>query len=132
MKKIFPSTKTYVSQSKITGAERGVFASENIDKGETIESCPTIEIPKQELEFLQNSFLTSYIFFCGKNKERLLIALGFGSMYNHNYTPNAEYKIDPQAKKIEFSSLKTIHKGEEITVNYVQESKSEVPLWFEV
>lgn len=132
MKKISPSIKTYVSQSKITGAKRGVFASENIEKGETIESCPTIEIPKQELEFLQNSFLTSYIFFYGKNKERLLIALGFGSMYNHNYTPNAEYKIDQQAKKIEFSSLKTIQKGEEITINYVQESKSGVPLWFEV
>lgn len=131
MKKISPSNKIYISKSKIPKAERGVFANCKIEKGEIIESCPIIEIPKTHLERLGDTVLVTYVYFFGKRKERILIALGFGSIYNHSYTPNALYKITTENKAIEFVSIREIRKGEEITVNYVPRNLMRLPLWFE-
>ena len=48
----------------------------------------------------------------------LAIALGFGSIYNHSYEPNATYKKKSESKVIDFVAIKGIKKDEEITVNY--------------
>ncbi len=122
----------YISQSKISNADRGVFANINIKRGETIEICPIIELPNPELERLDESMLINYVYFFGKNKDRMLLALGFGSIYNHSYTPNAVYKIKPHERIIEFVSLKSIKKGEEIMVNYNERNPKSAPLWFEI
>ncbi len=61
----------------------------------------------------------------------MLLALGFGSMYNHSYQPNVAYKIKAKTKSIEFVALKNIKKNEEIVVNYIQGNTEKVPLWFE-
>ena len=131
MDKIYTSNKVYVSKSKIPLADRGVFAGVNIRKGETIEICPFIEIPEQEIENLKESLLITYFYFFGRKKERFLTALGFGSIYNHSYSPNSMYKISPVKRTIVFTSLKGIKKDEEITVNYLQGNPKSVPLWFE-
>ena len=63
----------------------------------------------------------------------MAIALGFGSIYNHSYEPNATYKIKPKEKIIEFVAIKNIEKNNEITVNYnFGNPKDKTPLWFEV
>lgn len=129
--KILSSNKIYISQSKIPNSNRGVFANVDIKIGETIENCPIIEIPKHDLASLGESFLINYFYFFGKKKEKLLVALGFGSIYNHNYMPNAIYKIKPKEKIIEFISTKKIKKDEEITINYNQKNPNSAPLWFE-
>ncbi len=131
MKKILFSNKIYTAQSKIPKAGRGVFADADIKIGEVIERCPIIEIPQDDLASLGESILVTYFYFFGKKKERLLVALGFGSLYNHQYVPNATYKIKPKKKIIEFISLKNIKKDEEITVNYNQGDRKNAPLWFE-
>lgn len=118
---LFSSDKVYVTESKIPGAGRGVFARENIKKGEIIETCPMIEIFRDDL--------VTYLFFFGKNKKRSALALGFGSLYNHSDKPNTAYKIKPKEKTIEFSAMKDIVKDEEITFNYRGGSK--LKLWFE-
>jgi uncharacterized protein len=62
-----------------------------------------------------------------------MIVLGFGSIYNHSYIPNALYKERYKERLVEFVALRDIKKDEEIAVNYVQGSKkSEHPLWFDV
>jgi uncharacterized protein len=121
----------YVSKSKITGGGRGVFASTEIKKGETIEICPIIELPSQELSRLDESILLNYVYFFGKDKQRILLALGFGSIYNHSYTPNGKYKINSKENTIQFIAIKNIKKGDEITVSYKGNLNS-APLWFEV
>lgn len=133
MKKLFTSDKIYISQSKIFHAGRGVFAKCDIKKGEIIEICPIILVPKYDMSNLNESILVTYFFYFGKNKERLAIVLGFGSIYNHSYEPNAMYKLKPREKTIEFSVLKDIKKDEEITFNYnYGNPKNKSPLWFEV
>jgi hypothetical protein len=55
------------------------------------------------------------VFEYGKGK--VALALGFGSLYNHSYKPNARYDDAPSQVK-EFRALRDIKAGEEITINY--------------
>ena len=134
MKKLLTSDKVYIGKSRILKAGRGVYARCDIKKGEIIERCPIIEVPKYDMSKLRESILVTYFFYFGKNKNRLVIALGFGSIYNHAYKPNARYKIRHTEKTIDFISLSNIMKDDEITVNYnnYPNPKDKSPLWFEV
>ena len=59
------------------------------------------------------------------------LALGFGSLYNHSYRPNARYDdVGPQAKS--FTALRDIAPGEEITVNYNGEPGRRKKVWFDL
>lgn len=132
MKKISTSDKVYVKQSKIPNAGRGVYAKRDVKKNEIIEKCPIIDISKHDMANLSESFLVTYFFYFGKNKEKLAVALGFGSIYNHTYTPNAKYKIKQKERTIDFVALKDIKKDDEITFNYKYGNpKNKTPLWFE-
>jgi len=133
MKNITTSGLIYIKQSKILNAGRGVYALCNIKKGEIIEKCPIIEVPRHDMANLKESILVTYFFFFGKKKERLLIALGFGSIYNHSHNPNAIYKIKLKENTINFIALSDIKKDEEITFNYSYGNpKNKGSLWFEV
>ncbi len=131
MNKIIPSNKIYVSDSKIVPGERGVFALRNIKKGELIEVCPVIEFTEHDSSNFQESLLVTYTYYFGKEKDQATILLGFGSIYNHSYEPNAVYK--EKNMEVSFTANKNIKKDEEILVNYLQESKNtKSPLWFEI
>ena len=58
---------------------------------------------------------------------RVAVALGYGSLYNHSYTPNAHYVDVDQCRK-RFVALRDIEAGEEITINYnaVPDDRSDV------
>lgn len=133
--KLLTSDKIYINKSKIPNADRGVFAKHDIKKGEIIERCPIIEVPKNDTSNLKESVLVTYFFYFGKNKERIVMALGFGSIYNHSYKPNVIYKIKPREKVIDFIALEDIKKNNEITFNYynsISSKDKKNPLWFEV
>ncbi|MBU2632717.1 SET domain-containing protein-lysine N-methyltransferase [Patescibacteria group bacterium] len=133
MKKLLASDKIYIKTSKISNAGRGVFAKCEIKKGEIIETCPIIKVSRHDTANLNESVLTTYFFYFGKEKEQLAVALGFGSIYNHSCKPNAKYKISKEEGIINFVALSDIKKEEEITFNYKSEnSKNNRPLWFEV
>lgn len=128
---IYSVVNNYISDSKIPNAGRGVLAKINIKKGELIESCPVIQIPSNEASFINKSILVNYIYYLGKNKNKLTLVLGFGSIYNHSYSPNARYRKKQNEKTVDFIATQNIKKGEEITVNYKQGSLDKTPLWFE-
>jgi uncharacterized protein len=131
MQKISASGKIYVSESKIPDSGRGVFAKENIKKGEIIEKCPVILIPKNDFANVNESFLVTYFYSFGEDKDQLALALGFGSIYNHTYTPNATYRKLEDDEVMEFKAIKNIKKDEEITVNYNNgDPDDKTPLWF--
>jgi SET domain-containing protein len=133
MKNILASDKVYINKSKILNASRGVFAKRDIKKYKIIERCPIIEVPKNDRSNLRESTLVTYFYYFGKNKEQLAIALGFGSIYNHSYKPNATFKIKHKDMIIDFVALKDIKKDDEITVNYNNRGNpKKSPLWFEV
>jgi SET domain-containing protein len=110
------SSKIYLADSQIKSAGRGVFASRKIKKDETIEVCPVILL-EGEGEKLRRSELYHYYFIWDKQPDAA-IALGFGSLYNHSYSPNATYKKHVSAKTLEIIAVRDIEKNEEITINY--------------
>src|SRR3990167_9871506 len=113
--KLEPSDKVYISESTIPKAGRGVFAKRNIAKDEIIEICPVIEVPLDDTSNKKGAVLVDYFFYFG---DRLAVALGFGSIYNHSYEPNATYIKNLRNNTVEFKTIKNIKAGEEITVNY--------------
>lgn len=121
-----------MKQSDIHNAGRGVFSVRDIKKGELIETCPVIEIPSQDMARLNESILITYFFFHGKKKERVFISLGYGSLYNHSYQPNATYQIQKDGKTMDFIAISDIKKDSEITFNYKSgNAQNTKPLWFE-
>jgi len=117
---LLPSPKIYLAQSKIYNAGRGVFAKETIAKDEVIEQCPIILLNEKETETIRKTLLRNYYFMWGndKNHHKAGICLGFGSLYNHSYKPNATYKKLYDQSIITFVAIKNITLDEEITVNY--------------
>ena len=132
MTKILASNRIYIDNSKIKGAGRGVFAKKDISKDDVIEICPIIEVPHDDNDQLNRSSLVTYFLYLGESKDRLALMLGFGSLYNHSYKPNATFSINENGQSVEFIALENIKENSEITFNYKHDSQSTNPLWFEV
>jgi len=108
---------------------RGIFALRNIKKGELIEEAHVIVIPITEWKLMRKSILSNYVFRWGEDKA---LALGYGSLYNHSYTPNARYITNLENQSIDFYAREDMQAGEEITVNYHGDPTDKSPLWFKV
>ncbi len=119
----------YFGPSELHG--RGVFAAQDISEGEIIEICPVLIFPKAELPLVRQTMLDNYYFDWGTEGEYFAVCLGYGSLYNHEYEPNAEYGMDFEAQTIDFYAIKNIVAGEEITVNYNGEPGNMEKVWFE-
>lgn len=120
----------YLAPSDIEGAGRGVFAGGNFKTGQMIERCPVIELPASDVPLLKKTKLLNYYFIWGKDNKQVAIALGYGSLYNHSYEPNATYIKNLDENIIEFVTIKPIKKNEEITVNYnYGKPDDQTPLW---
>lgn len=115
---------------RISGKGRGVFARCDIRKGTEIERVPVIVIPERDIYSDEgDGMLSEYVFAWGK--KTVALALGYGSLYNHSYKPNARYEDDGQQTKV-YIAIRHIEAGEEITINYNGEPRSKAPLWFDV
>lgn len=118
--RLLPSSKIYIAESKIKNAGRGIFALESIKKDELIERCPVVLIKEHEVPDLRKTELHNYYFMWGTDEthHKAAICLGFGSIYNHSYSPNATYHKLFNENQIEFVAIKDINKNQEITVSY--------------
>lgn len=100
----------------VKGKGRGVIAAKDFKKGAIIERSPVIVIPSHESKYILQTILINYCFIWGHNE--LAIALGFGSLFNHSYYPNAVYFSRIKDMCIEFYALDNIQKDQEIMINY--------------
>ncbi|MEW9701073.1 SET domain-containing protein [Paenibacillus sp. SI8] len=116
--------------SKLSNGEfnRGVFATKDISKGELIHEAPVIPYLNEEHEFIEKTILADYVFEYGANHTAVL--LGYGSLFNHSYTPNATYDINFKNHTFDFFAYTEIKAGEEILINYNGEVDCDDPLWF--
>ena len=114
---------------RVPGKGLGVFARRPIGEGEVIERVPVLVLPDDEIEDGESGTrLANYCFEWGKGT--VALALGYGSLYNHSFDPNARYD-DGRGAKV-FTALRDIAPGEEITVNYNGGPQDRTPVWFEV
>src|SRR5258708_2989022 len=99
-----PATKIYTDSSPISGI--GVFAMDEIKPGELIEEAPILEISEEQIEDLAKTELLNFFFGEGNGFETPAIILGFGSLYNHSYDPNARFVKKMGEKILRFVALK--------------------------
>ncbi len=118
----------YIAPSDIH--ERGVFSSEDLETDNIIEICPVILLNEKERAQIHQTHLHDFYFTWGEDDKGAAIALGYGSLYNHSYQPNARFWVDLEMKTISIRSIKPIPAGEEITINYNGEPTNQDPLWF--
>jgi SET domain-containing protein len=111
---------------------RGVFAGAAIPAGTLIESADVIVIPESGLKALDASVLGDYYFRWNEDESQGAIALGYGSLYNHSYEPNARYVKHFDRGTIDFIALRDIAAGEEIRTNYNGDPAGREPVWFAV
>ena len=110
---------------------RAVFTSKIIKKGTVIEIAPMIVFGEKDRLAINDTFIYEYYFEWGKSGRKGALALGFGSLYNHSYDPNAKYIPDFDLNVLEFEAIKDIHPGEEITTNYNLDPEDDTPVWWE-
>src|SRR5581483_7626475 len=98
-----PPTKVYISHSSLEGL--GVFAKADISAGELIEVAPVILIPEEQITDLAKIRLLDYFFAWGPKLEKAAIALGYGSLYNHSYAPNAKFIENYDSQTISYIAI---------------------------
>lgn len=118
----------YIAPSPLGG--RGVFTAAPIAEGALIEVCPVIVLPGDDRLHIDETGLYNYYFIWGEADELCAIALGYGSLYNHSFEPNAEYHAELAGQELDFYALRDIGAGEEITVNYNGDPNNQEKLWF--
>jgi SET domain-containing protein len=107
----------------------GVFAGRSFAAGEVIERSPVFVFPPEQLAHIDETVLHGYYFDWTDGAGAL--ALGFGSLYNHSYRPNACYHHDHDEELVVYEAIVAIAAGEEITINYNGDPESLDALWFD-
>jgi SET domain-containing protein len=119
-----------IEVKRVKGKGRGVFALRSIRDGELIERVPVVVLKTNDVKDSEGwTGLAAYCFHWTKGT--LALALGYGSLYNHSYRPNARYD-DLEGQIKEFIAIRNIEPGEEITVNYNGEPEDDSPVGFKV
>jgi SET domain-containing protein len=110
---------------------RGVFTTKNIPADTIIEISPVIVLSAKERQAIETTKLHSYIFEWGKTKKLACIALGYVSMYNHDYSSNCDYEMDYDHRLMTIKTVRKIKKGEELFLNYNANPDDKTKVWFD-
>ena len=94
-----------------------MFAGRAFRTREMIEVCPALILPEGTAEEALCG-LQQYVFKWGPAEDRLAIALGYGSLYNHSPDPNAAFQLREARGEIVFRAVHTIAAGEQILIDY--------------
>jgi SET domain-containing protein len=114
------------------GRGRGVFTTEAIPEGTTIEIAPVIVLNQTERALIDTTLLHDYIFEWGINEqEAAAVALGYVSIYNHQVDANCKYEMDFENKTIQIQTKRAIAVDEELCINYNGDGVTDKPVWFE-
>jgi len=100
--------------------------------GELVERAPVIVLTPEELAQIRGTLLARYYFEWGADEESGALALGYGSLYNHSFTPNLEFESREDQLVIDFVALREIAPGDELSINYNNTGEfADVPVQFE-
>ena len=113
------------------GRGRGVFTTEAIPEGTTIEIAPVIVLNQTERALIDTTILHDYIFEWGINEQEAAVALGYVSIYNHQVDANCKYEMDFENKTIQIQTKRAIAVDEELCINYNGDGVTDKPVWFE-
>lgn len=102
---------------------RGVFTREPIERNVLVEISPILLFNAEEYDNYGKYTVLDQYTYCWQGG--FALALGLGSMFNHNSTPNVGFIRDIPNKLIRYVTLRRIEKDEELCISYGNH------LWFE-
>jgi SET domain-containing protein len=108
----------------------GVFTKEDIPADTVIEVSPVIVMSNEERKHIRETKLSGYVFNWGEKPGMVGLALGFASLYNHEYLPNCRYEMDYKSNLIGIKTIRNIDKGEELCINYNGDPENKTKVWF--
>jgi len=123
--------KPYLQIIRTEEKGRGIITRERIPADTIIEVSPVIVMTSEARTHLDKTLLHDYIFEWGPDKTNCCVALGYISLYNHNYESNCEYFMDYEDETIMIKTIRTIAAGEELTINYNGDWNDRQKLWFD-
>jgi hypothetical protein len=102
-----------------TAKGRGMFALSAFEEGTLVEACPVVVMhePFRALPEALKTLVFNWGFLTG-GPDAHALALGHGSLYNHENPSNLRYVADAEALLIRFIAVRRIEPGEELTINY--------------
>jgi SET domain-containing protein len=122
----------YISKGK----GKGAFAKKDIKKKTIIDVANVILIPNKDYKIIKKTVLYDYCYIWEDPKHKPefenAITLSISQFINHSFEPNIKYLYDYKNKAIEFSAIRDIKEGEELTVNYNGLVSDKSPVWFKV
>jgi hypothetical protein len=102
-----------------TAMGRGVFAARAHARGELVELCPVIlfhgkatSVPGEVRRLLFNWGVLADL------RNTHCLALGYGSLYNHQNPASMRYEADITTPALRFIAVRDILQDEELTINY--------------
>jgi len=105
-----------VGKSPLHG--RGVFAVRDLPANTIVEVCPTLTLDKEACVH-QKCILMDYLFE-SEEGDHMVIAMGYGMMYNSAKNPNVLHYFDIDGNMV-FVAKRDIVKGEELFHYYGEE-----------
>jgi len=116
-----------VGKSPTLKGIRGMLAIKDIKKGELLEKCPVIVMTAKQEKSVDETSLVKYTYeWTGTD---IALVLGYGSLYNHSFQPNADYRKDIKNENMVFRAIKDIKQGEEIFISYKFDPNSKKPFF---
>ena len=92
-----------------------------------------IALSEADARILDGTGLYDYYFGWGNDGKAAAIALGYGSLYNHSFTPNAVHRKNTESGVISIVAIESIAPGEEIFIRYqTGTGDGEQQMWFDV
>jgi hypothetical protein len=115
---------------------RGVFALRAFECGEVVEVCPVVifRMPFEKLPGDVRRLMYDWDQLAGVPDAHAL-ALGYGSLYNHNNPANLRYAADDSGLLLRLTAVRAVAEGEELTINYNAvggDPESDDDYWFEM
>ena len=106
------------------GRGRGLFATKNLSVGVLIHEAPCLLISRDSYDdHARFTVMEHYLFNCADGDK--LLALGYGSLFNHSDSPNVDYRLDKASLTIRYFAARSIAAGEEMCIYYGNN------LWFQ-
>ena len=98
---------------------RGAYAARAFSAGDLVEACPIIlfsgsfsSVPDEVRKLLFNWGVLA------QRPGTHCLALGYGSLYNHDNPANMRYEADAATNVLRFLAARDIGADEELTINY--------------
>lgn len=118
MKDTIYAPQVYIKDTG-TAKGRGAFAQRDFAEGDVVEQCPVIILLRPFAQLPPR--LKTMVFNWGnlaKTTPSHALALGFGSLYNHDNPANLRYEADAENQAIRYVAVRGIKQDEELTINY--------------